>query len=53
MSLVFILLGTYRTYAMYLNKKRDSVRLVDKDVAARTGFLDITDHENENFRYDV
>jgi uncharacterized membrane protein len=51
MSLVFVLLGIYRTYVMHLNKKRDSVRLVDKDAAGRTGFLDITDSENENFRY--
>lgn len=51
MSLVFVLLGIYRIYIMHLNKKRDSVKLVDRDSAARTGFLDITDRENENFRY--
>ena len=51
MSLVFILLGMYRVYIFSLNEKRDSVRLVDRDEAVRTGFLDITDRENDNFRY--
>ncbi|KAG0646455.1 putative transporter [Hyphodiscus hymeniophilus] len=51
MVLVFVLLVLYRVYVLCLNKKRDSIRLVDMDEAARTGFLDITDRENGNFRY--
>jgi hypothetical protein len=51
MSLTFVLLACYRAYILYLNKKRDNLRLVDQDAAVITGFLDITDLENENFRY--
>lgn len=51
MLLIFVLLVFFRTYLFYLNKKRDDVGPVDQDIAAMTGFLDITDRENENFRY--
>ncbi|KAK9326707.1 major facilitator superfamily domain-containing protein [Lipomyces starkeyi] len=51
MALTFVLLTLYRMYLFHLNKMKDSVILVDADAAARTGFLDITDLENENFRY--
>ena len=51
MSLTFVLLGCFRTYLWYLNRQRDGVGPVDQAAAAMTGFLDITDRENENFRY--
>ncbi|KIM98676.1 hypothetical protein OIDMADRAFT_43519 [Oidiodendron maius Zn] len=51
MTLTFVLLGIYRIYMLLLNRKKDSVMLVDMSAAARTGFLDITDTQNENFRY--
>lgn len=51
MTLTFVLLGIYRIYMVHLNRKKDSVMLVDMNAAARTGFLDITDTQNENFRY--
>ena len=51
MTLTFVLLGIYRIYMLHLNRKKDRVMLVDMNAAARTGFLDITDTQNENFRY--
>ena len=51
MTLTFVLLGIYRIYILHLNRKKDRVMLVDMNAAARTGFLDITDTQNENFRY--
>ena len=51
MTLTFVLLMCYRMYVLYLNKKRDDLGPVDQAAAAMTGFLDITDRENENFRY--
>jgi hypothetical protein len=51
-SLTFVLLGIFRTYVLYLNKKRDRVKLVHRDEAARTAFMDMTDRMNENFRYE-
>jgi prolipoprotein diacylglyceryltransferase len=50
-SLTFILLGLFRIYLLNLNKKRDEARLVDRTEAATTAFMDMTDGENENFRY--
>ena len=47
MTLTFVLLGIYRIYMLHLNRKKDSVMLVDMNAAARTGFLDITDTQNE------
>lgn len=52
MSLTFILLGVFRTYVLRLNKKRDEIKVVNRDEAARTAFMDITDLANENFRYE-
>ena len=52
MSLTFILLGLFRQYVLYLNMKRDRFKTVNRDEAARTAFMDITDRVNENFRYE-
>lgn len=51
MSFVFVLLGGFRWYVLYVNKKRDEVRTVDRTEAAKTAFLDMTDRANPNFRY--
>ena len=53
MSLTFIMLGIFRFYALRLNKKRDMVRKVEKDEADRTAFMDMTDMQNGNFRYEA
>ena len=36
-SFTFVLLLLYRNYVFYLNRRKDNVRLVDKDAAAMTG----------------
>lgn len=51
MSLVFVLLALFRAYIFHLNKKRDETGTVDRNEAAMTGFLDMTDRANPNFRY--
>lgn len=53
MSLTFLLLGVFRIYVLHLNRKRDHVKFVDRDEAARTAFMDLTDRMNENFRYEA
>lgn len=51
MSLTFCLLFVFRFYVLNLNRKRDAIKLVSRDEAAMTAFLDVTDLTNENFRY--
>ena len=51
MSLAFVLFGAFRFYISHLNKKRDAIKLVNPEEAAMTGFMDMTDMKNENFRY--
>jgi hypothetical protein len=51
MSITFCLLIGFRFYVLNLNSKRDAIKLVSRDEAALTAFLDITDLTNQNFRY--
>lgn len=51
MSLTFTLLGIHRICIFMINRRRDDESPVDLDTAALTGFLDLTDRENKNFRY--
>ncbi|UNI17479.1 hypothetical protein JDV02_003820 [Purpureocillium takamizusanense] len=53
MSLTFVLMAFLRFYLLRLNKKKDQVKLVNHEEAARTAFMDMTDRENENFRYEA
>ncbi len=54
MSLTFVLLAGFRTHTCFdLNKKRDQVKIVSTEEAARTAFLDMTDFANENFPYEA
>ena len=53
MSLTFVLLGFFRFYVLRINKKRDEIRMVEKQGADRTAFMDLTDKMNENFRYEA
>ena len=53
MSLTFALLGFFRFYVLRVNKKRDAMRIVEKQEADRTAFMDLTDKVNENFRYEA
>jgi hypothetical protein len=52
MSLTFAMLVVFRSYVINLNKKRDAVKVVNKEEADQTGFVDLTDGMNENFRYE-
>ncbi|GJN71494.1 hypothetical protein PLICBS_005559 [Purpureocillium lilacinum] len=52
-SLSFVLLAVFRWYLLHLNKKKDQVKLVNHEEAARTAFMDMTDRANENFRYEA
>ncbi len=51
MSLTFVLFGIFRLYVLHLNRQRDEIMRVEKDEAIRTGFMDLTDKANRNFRY--
>jgi hypothetical protein len=51
MSLSFIVLVAFRWYLLRLNKKRDAIKVVSREEAAITAFMDMTDLKNENFRY--
>ncbi|OBT61008.1 hypothetical protein VE03_09732 [Pseudogymnoascus sp. 23342-1-I1] len=51
MSLTFILLLLFKFYLQFLNRKRDATGTVNRDEAALTAFLDMTDLQNRNFRY--
>jgi hypothetical protein len=51
MAFVFITLGLFSFYLSYMNKKKDGVSLLQDHDAVTTGFLDLTDRKNPNFRY--
>jgi hypothetical protein len=51
MSLTFGLLFGFRFYVLHLNRKRDAIKVVSREEAAMTAFMDMTDLKNENFRY--
>lgn len=53
MSVVFVMLGCFRWYVLGLNRKRDAIKLVSREEAAMTAFLDMTDLKNENYRFHV
>ncbi len=52
-SFAFVLLGLFRVYVLRINKQRDEVKKVEKLDADRTAFMDMTDRENPNFRYEA
>ena len=51
MALTFVLFGLFRFYVFHLNRRRDEIMRVERDEAVRTGFMDLTDKMNRNFRY--
>ncbi len=53
MSMTFVLLGLFRFHVLRINKQRDEIKMVEKTEADRTGFMDMTDRANPNFRYEV
>ena len=53
MTVSFVALGGLRFYLLRMNKKRDEVMPVSREEAAHTAFLDLTDRQNHNFRYET
>jgi hypothetical protein len=53
MCLTLVMLGYFRYYVLRLNRMRDMVKLVEREGADRTAFMDLTDVRNENFRYEA
>ena len=53
MSLAFVLFAVQRYYVLQMNDKRNQVSAVSRELAAQTAFMDLTDRENDNFRYEA
>ena len=53
MSFVFVMLGVFRFYVFHMNKKRDEAYPLEREEAAHTAFLDLTDGANRNFRFEA